>query len=483
MMFDDLPQGGQSAPPKFDDLPAGTTFAQRFDAAPAQTLAGQAADFIRSIPGGISRGIANTLSAGGQAAQLEMGQPVDVPSPQGTQGVIEQNITGPQYQPAGMAGRFGQSIGETLGNPASFVGPGSMGLKLAGAGLAGAGGQAGEETGIPGGRLVGSLLGGAAAGKTFGPTAPKAEIPTYRDTKAAATKNYQDALNSGLEINPRSFANDFALTAKQDLQRRGFGTDTATFKAINNLRVPTTESGPGATITAPNLAAFRTFLARQARETQEGKPTENAAAAMVALQHYNNYLENLPPSAAVAGDPAAYVRATAEGNANYAAAQRMRTFDKKIMAAERAHEGGIATKLDTQIKSKTRQLLDRGQYVDNGQMNIPGWTPQETQAAETLNAGTMPENALRQVGRLSGWPLLHALFAEHTGGLSLPFTAAVSAAKKAAERMTVNRAGQLSDMLAQRSPLYQQRAAALPPNLSGLPNWAAPIRGGILGLQ
>ncbi len=98
-------------------------------------------DFFKSMPRGVLKGLSSALSAGGQAAQIEMGQPVDVPDAPDTTAILEKNVTGDLPKPQGRAGKYGDVIGETLGNPASWVGPGGALMKT----VTGIGSAAGSE--------------------------------------------------------------------------------------------------------------------------------------------------------------------------------------------------------------------------------------------------------------------------------------------------------------------------------------------------
>jgi hypothetical protein len=171
-------------------------------------------DFFSSIPLGIARAIATTTSAGGQAAQIEMQQPVTGPSPAEALDIIEQNVTGPLPRPQGPGGQFGETLGEFLGNPVSYIGSGSIGAKLRGiigAALASeAAGQATKNTwaepfarfgAAMGGGLVGSALRGSSAAEAAAanaggrsvatraapPRSPTASVesPPYVDTATA----------------------------------------------------------------------------------------------------------------------------------------------------------------------------------------------------------------------------------------------------------------------------------------------------------
>lgn len=447
-----------------------------------QGFMANAADFVKSIPRGALSGLSSALSASGQAEQLQMGQPVDVPSAQDTTKILEQNVTGQLHEPQGRAGKVGAAIGETIGNPASYVGPGGLGLKLGGAALSGAGGEVARQTAegtkyeIPA-QIAGSLAGGVVGAKTLGPAAERAVAPTYHELKTAANADYQAARNSGLELHPQGVA-QFAAKAEQDITGANHGFTGGQYgDAPKTLAVLDTLQKPphGAVVTASNIDAVRKNLGRLSRETLEGKPTPDAAAASVALEHLNDYTQNIPTNHILAGDAAEYLRATKQGNANYAAAQRVRNFDSKITKAENNAAGGIATSLENQIKSQSRTIL-------NNPKAQRGWSADELASLQRLNNGTLGSNILRQAGRGGAGviPIMgHVGLAAGSGGATLPLQAAIAAtlygARKGSEAITKSRAMDLAEMLAKRSPEYQSRASRVP-HTSNAPHIAAIAR-------
>ncbi len=132
--------------------------------ATAEPPRGAVMDFVKSVPRGVLSGLSGALSAGGQAAQLEMGQPIDVPSDTQTRDILEKNITGKLPEPQGRAGRYGESVGSVLGNPATYAAPfgvfKNVVSAVAGALGSEAGGQAAEGTKYePAARIAGALAG------------------------------------------------------------------------------------------------------------------------------------------------------------------------------------------------------------------------------------------------------------------------------------------------------------------------------------
>lgn len=456
-----------------------------------QGFAANAMDFVKSIPRGLVSGLTSAPNTSTMFTGSHLENELTRTAPEKLQAT--ESLKNSTYAPQGRAGKFGEAVGEGLGNPVSYLGPGGVGLKTGAAILSSLGGEGGRQVAEgtvfeKPAQIAGSVAGGVAGAKALGPSSPKAAVPTYRELKDAAGRDYNAARNSGLELHPQGVAS-VASRVEQELAGPNhgftggqFGDAPKTFSVLDTLQKPPV----GATVTASNVDAIRKNLGRLARETSEGKPTPDAAAASVALENLNKYVENIPPSHVLAGDAAEYVRATKQGNANYAAAQRVRVVDQKIANAERNTEGAIATSLDNQIKSQVRTIL-------NNPKAQRGWTPEELDAANIVNKGTVTSNTLRQLGRGGSGVVpigMHlaaaAPAAAATGGVSLVAQALLAAglygAKKTAEGMTKSRANELAELLAKRSPEYQARAAALPaPDKSAAT--AAVIRALLTGAQ
>ncbi len=130
----------------------------------------QSVDLFASIPHGFVHGLANTMSASGQAAQIEMQQPVDVPSGDEGAELLEQHVTGPLHRPQGPAGEVGQTIGEFFGNPLTYLFPArSLGARVLSTITAALGSEAaGQLTrgtrAEPLARIAGAMLGNGVRG-------------------------------------------------------------------------------------------------------------------------------------------------------------------------------------------------------------------------------------------------------------------------------------------------------------------------------
>jgi hypothetical protein len=180
-----------------------------------------------------------------------MSQPEDYnPTPQETQRAVEENVTGATHRPEGDAGKFGAAIGEALGNPSSYLGPGGLPLKAGTAVLGAIGGEAGRQAaeGTPyetPAHLVGGLAGGAAAVKTFGAlrpvgitprgTNPRAgPQPSARPPDKAATQSDR-TMSEARESGPSSF---------EGRERNAPGSASASASTNSVPRAAAVGSGP-----------------------------------------------------------------------------------------------------------------------------------------------------------------------------------------------------------------------------------------------
>lgn len=438
-------------------------------------------DFLKSIPRGMVGGLTslpNPSAVPMQDYEMEM-----APMRAGARQTLQDSI----HQPQGRAGQYGEAIGEGLGNPISYIGPGGLALKLGGAVLSSAGseaaGQATEGTPYEGpARLAGAVAGAAGAARTLGPGKPKAKVPTREELKAAADQGYNAARSSGLELDPTGLA-AFAAKNQQELTagpKYAFtggqnGTARNTLALLDELQNPPA----GAIQTAANLDTLRRRIGDIAGETKEFKPTSDAKAAMVLKRSFEDYLENLPRGAVVAGDADAFARALRGANADYAAASRVGNIEQRLDNARVNYEGQIAGNLANQVKSQLRPILKNPKAQR-------GFTQDEIAAIDSVNKGTGTSNILSQLGRagagvipLGTQAVVAIPAAVATGGASVVpqaiLAAALYGARKGGEHMTVKAGNKLAETLAKRSPLYESRKAALPQH-DQAPQMAALIR-------
>lgn len=452
-----------------------------------QGFIANAMDFAKSIP----RGLITGLTSAPNPSMVPIQDELAAVAP--TRQAAAETLKAQTPEPQGRAGKFGEAVGEGLGNPLSYVGPGSLPLKIGGAVLSSAASEgAGQATeGTPyekPARIAAALTGGIAAGKAFGPSASKAAIPTSEELLNSGRAGYKQARASGLELDPSS-GSALAAKVEQELSGPDFGftggkngVAKKTFDVLSELQNPP----GGAVITASNIDTIRARLKLIAEEVQPAavpggmpKPTPDAAAATIALKRLNEFTENIPSSAVLAGDPADYVRATKQANADWGAGQRTRDFDARLNKAENATDRQVAGSLDSQIKAKAGQLLDNPHKTGN-------LSKEELAQLQLVNSGDWKSNTLRQLGRggagvipLMAQAATAVPLAVATGGASVipqaSLAAALYGARKGSEAITKHRAGKLAEMLAKRSPEYERRVANLPAPDSS-PQVAAMVR-------
>jgi hypothetical protein len=155
----------------------------QFDAQKPSAIGG----FFQSIPSGIVSGFSAAASALGKAEAPSSGiDPAEIP--EGEQGakLIEKNVTGALPN----TNRYGHTVGEFLGNPATYVGPGSMLAKGATAvggalGSEGASQYADYVGATPLGKFLAPLI-GAIAGSHGVAISPRLVTPKISTGERAA---------------------------------------------------------------------------------------------------------------------------------------------------------------------------------------------------------------------------------------------------------------------------------------------------------
>lgn len=430
---------------------------------------------IKSLPGGIVQGLANTAAASGQAAQIEMGQPVTAPGGAESDKLIEQNITGPLPN----TGIYGRRIGEALGNPGTYLSPGGP---LVGAGvgaLSGAGSAAGEQlTGSPWGGVAGGLLGGLAGGAGVTGLANRAaratSIPSTEDLFEAADAGYKAARGYGVEIDPRPVA-DLADTILSDLGNDGFRPINVpkTWAAVDELKNPA-----GNTVTVDDIDSVRKVLNRAGANPLEGAEREASRRAIGAI---DDYMANLDPADVVnnahyAGDVGA---ALTEARGNWAAGMRSQQIEnRELRAGDIAGSTYTGGNINNAMRQQMRQILASPKQSR-------GFSADELAQMRNVVRGTPAGNISRLVGKLAVRGPVSLGLAGGLGALGMPMPLTMGlgeAGKFGGDLSTANQLQRLSDMVRQRSPLAQsrpplQRMPLSPFALPGLVNAGNPYSG------
>lgn len=437
------------------------------------------ADFLKSIPHGIALGLNTAGSALARATQAEMGQEVDAPTPEQGMAITQQNITGPLHAPEGRSGKFGSAIGEALGNPASYVAPGTIPTKVGMAILGGlgseAGGQLGEGTALETPlRIGGALIGGIGGAKVAQPLEVRAAIgakptsaaPSIPELEAAykAVRNSPEVKSAAVPIGD---VETLATQAEQELLARGNrptpGSAPRTFNEIDRLRPqappePTPQQRLQAEMnweTIPQqprvteatvddlLAAKRAFgnVAGERKPFPLMGPTEDAGAASNVVRKLDDLIEESAPG-------------MEDANANYSAAKAAEAVDNRITKAEmRASVNNSGMNVGNKIRQQAASILESGGAKR-------GLKPEEISMLEDVAYGTPTRNALRYASNLLGGggglgAVVSGEVASHSGLGAVGWLAAPlgHALKHLENHLTVRAANKVSEAIRARSPL------------------------------
>lgn len=300
------------------------------------------------------------------------------------------------------------------------------------------------------------------------PTPVKTAAPTVDELKNASRANYNDPTVTSLEVKPQPVAN-LATTIENDLLQRGYRPKQAagTFDEIKSLTPP-----PGVqSVNAADLHSARKALGVYAREVDAvGKPTAEAAAAMLAKEHLNDFLPNLQQSDVLSGNAQLAAELMKEADQNWGAAKRGEKIDLQLTRADRqAAKSGSGSNIENAMRQKIATLLD------NPARSV-GYSASEKAAMEELVRGSMSRNVLRKAGKFGvdgGLSLLlHAGAAIPSGGATIPVAVAGTMARKFGEHLTGRAGSSLSEAVRSRSPLARSNAGtaavaqALGPQLS-----------------
>lgn len=315
--------------------------------------------------------------------------------------------------------------------------------------------QRASDAAISGG--LSGALGAVASGvsRVVGGKAPSS-APSIGELKSAARQGYQSAAVKELELAPQTVSNA-ATGIRARLDAEGFDEIIGT-KAHNILK--RLESVPdGATLTGQNLHSIQKTLGKAAQSID---PQERAAARM-ALNEFNGFLENIPAQAVKRGSVEDFVNTMREANANYARAMQASNIDSKIIQAETR---AAAANSGMNVANTIRQRM--ADVKLNPKQNR-GMHPEDIAAAGQVAEGTALGNTIRKIGNIAGGGGgLGTLAAGAVGataggvyggdqqsigigGFALP--ALGFAMRGIGNRMTLNQAHRLSEAIRTRAPL------------------------------
>lgn len=382
-----------------------------------------------------------------------------------------QDATGAKFhEPQTDAGNWSSSVGDFVG--LGLIGRARAASRIAQATLAGiaseGAGRATEGTGyeMPA-RVAAAMVAPKALERTG---AARAVVPTAEALRDTGSSGFDAFRNSGLEVKPSSL-DQWATANKVALDQRGLDAEMApkTHSTLDKFANPP----QGATVTAANLATARAKLGEIARETVEGRPTSEAAAASSALRNLMGHVENLTPADVAKGDLPSALGIWRDARDNYGAGMRAQAVED---ATERAGIKAARTNSGHNVDNTMRQEFSRFLLNHNAGR---GFSPEETQQIDRIVRGTLAANALRQVGNTlgGGGGIGHAVVAGVGAGLgnqvdggpgatvgALALPAIGSAARRAAAAATLRQINQLSAMVRARAPLASVATVSASPS-------------------
>lgn len=158
--------------------------------------------------------------------------------------------------------------------------------------------------------------------------------PTTEALAEAANQGYKTVRESGVEYNPQAVA-DLAQTTAQGLEKTGFraGRAPETHANLASMGAPPA----GAVSTIDDLQYAKQVFGDILKEPQRYSASDRAAAA-IAKQHIEGYIQHTPAADVLAGDAALAGKSLRDADKNYAALKR----SEQITGAQDVAEGNAA---------------------------------------------------------------------------------------------------------------------------------------------
>lgn len=386
------------------------------------------------------------------------------PKPDAPYGEQISKAAGIEAAPQTTPGRFASTTGEVVGNPASYLGPGSALVKGGAAVLSGVGSEAAGELvegqGSPaleaGARMVGGMAGAGAATVAAERNLTKlaAQLPTRDSIKAAANAGYDMLKKSNTRISEQG-TQDLLANVKADLHAEHFRDYLAptTYRAIEEL-------GVNGSATIGDLDGVRRLLNR----VPGTNPTDKAAAAQ-AIKAIDDFLVNVDPAHIVSGDPARDAAILKHAQGNWALHKQLEQLeDASIKGQHRAGVSGSGANQINTARQEVRKILDSDK-------KSRGLSDAAKEKMEEIVMGTWLTNRARQIGKFAPSGPVSATASVLTGmGAGAPAGAAVAGAgfiaKHLGEYLTDKQIRELEAILRAESPIGKPIARAIAPDVA-----------------
>lgn len=398
-------------------------------------------DGVRGVADMLSFGFADEIAAGADSA---LGS-----------GSYDANLADQRKRDSeGGAERFaGQMAG-------AFMMPFSSAKTVAGAAMQGAGHGAaygfGSGEGSTWDRMESAAI-GAATGGTVGAgvraganalqtRAARKAIPSNDQLRAASQSAYDEAERAGVILNKTGMGR-LMRNVVTDMTQHGF--------------LPANEPGAAAVyrelsrIAKGNvtLKGLDTVRKMAGNAYIPGNASNNKLTGQI-IERIDEMVESGDPAMFLTGNSTKAAGAMREARNLWGRARRSETLDDAVERADlRAASTGSGGNADNAVRQNVRRIVEKPR----------GFTNQERGAAERVVRGTVPQNALRLLGKLAPTGVVSGVLSGGAGygllgpaGLALPLLG--QAAKTAADKMTTRNVSKLSEII--RSGGYSARDLA-----------------------
>jgi hypothetical protein len=382
---------------------------------------------------------------------------------------------GSSYEAQRLPGQLLQKTADFA--PAMIGGPEGLALKAATRVAAPVvASEVGKSVAGPYGEVAGALIGAGgatAAARKFqqmgAARSAATAIPSAEDTLKAARSQFKAAEDMNVVVKP-----DFTTNAANDMRAalRGFDPEgqAPVFKAVDRLE-GLGASAPGLPPVAVPMNEVE-LIRKQLTNLKMSSDAPTREAARKALETLVNSQKGLSAADVIAGDAATYSKTMQDAVGNYAAGKRSNTvMGKAALGDLNAATAGSGANEDNALRQAIKQLVRpvNNDIVPKAQRL--GFNQAEIDAMNKVARGTPAGNAARYLGKLAPTGSVSGVLsagagygaAGPMGAIALP--AAGFLAKKIGDMSTKNAVKHLDFLVRSRSPMAQQVAAQLPPQI------------------
>ena len=300
-----------------------------------------------------------------------------------------------------------------------------------------------------------ALLASPAPPRVAASLAATGLAPTAAALETSYKAGYKDLKPGGpayAEYNPQAVAGN-AAAIKQYLESENFRgrRAPATHEELAGIATVPSEAGATPLATIHDLQYHKQLFNDIVSDPEQFSKTERAAAG-IAKQRINEFIQNPPAGSVMAGNPELAASTLSAADKNFAAKARSDLITGTQELAEgRAAQANSGQNLGNKIRSGAGKILDSPSLSY-------GFTPEELAMLEKVRFGSVPENTKRYIGNLlGGGGGLGGFVTGAAGSWYSPFLAPLplvgTALKKSADRSTLKNFQAVDEATRMRSAL------------------------------